>query len=120
MQKDKRRRILQRLAISDNNSICFVVHKSSNFNCKLVSKIGKFMRSMSYSKKRKILDEGWMYKPPVQTLIKALRPWDRLSLDFKGPVRGACPYLLVAVDQGFPTWGTCNPGGTFAYTKGYI
>jgi len=38
-------------------------------------------------------------KPPVQTLIKALRPWDRLSLDFKGPVRGACPDLLVAVDE---------------------
>jgi len=38
-------------------------------------------------------------KPPVQSLIKALRPWDRLSLDFKGPVRGECPYLLVAVDE---------------------
>ena len=21
---------------------------------------------------------------------------------------------------GFPTWGTCTPGGTFAYPKGYI
>jgi len=38
------------------------------------------------------------FKSPVQTLIKALRPWDRLSLE-KGPVRGACPYLLVAVDE---------------------
>ena len=38
-------------------------------------------------------------KPPVQSLIKASRPWDRLSLDFKGPVRGKCPYLLVAVDE---------------------
>jgi len=39
------------------------------------------------------------FKPPVQTLIKALRPWDCLSLDFKGPVRGACPYRLLAVDE---------------------
>jgi len=39
------------------------------------------------------------FKPPVQTLIKALRPWDRLSLEFEGPVRGACPFLLVAVDE---------------------
>jgi len=31
------------------------------------------------------------FKPPVQTLIKALRLWDHLSLDFKGPVRGAWP-----------------------------
>ena len=38
-------------------------------------------------------------KPPVQTLIKALRPWDSLSLDFSGPVRSVCPYLLVAVDE---------------------
>jgi len=36
-------------------------------------------------------------KPPVQSLIKALLPWDRLSLDSKGPVRGECPHLLVAV-----------------------
>jgi len=39
------------------------------------------------------------FKPPVQTLIKALRMWDRLCLDFNGPVRGACPYLLVSVDE---------------------
>jgi len=24
------------------------------------------------------------------------------------------------LEQGFPTWGTCTPGGTFAYPKGYI
>ena len=38
-------------------------------------------------------------KPPVQTLIKALRPWDSLILGFSGPVRVVCPYLLVAVDE---------------------
>jgi len=54
--------MLQRLAINDNNSICFVLHKNSNFNCNLVSKIGKFMQSMSCSKKRKILDKGRIFK----------------------------------------------------------
>jgi len=40
-----------------------------------------------------------LVKPLVQTLIKALRPWDSLSLGFSGPVRGVCPYLLVPVDE---------------------
>jgi len=35
----------------------------------------------------------------IVTLIKALRPCDSLSLDFSGPVRGVCLYLLVAVDK---------------------
>jgi len=50
------------------------------------------------------------FKPPVQTLIKTLRPWDRLSLDFNGPVRGACPHLLVAVDEysRFPFVSPCK------------
>jgi len=26
--------------------------------------------------------------------------------------------LLVALEQGFPNWGTCTPSGTFAYLKG--
>jgi len=38
--------------------VCFAVHKSSNFNCTLVSKIDNYMRSMSCSKKRKILQKG--------------------------------------------------------------
>jgi len=42
------------------NSICFAVHKSNNLNCDLVSKIGNFMRSMSCSKKQKILHEERM------------------------------------------------------------
>jgi len=62
LQQDKWKRMLQRLAINDNNSICFVLHKNSNFNCNLVSKIGKFMQSMSCSKKRKILDKGRIFK----------------------------------------------------------
>jgi len=26
----------------------------------------------------------------------------------------------VVLAQGFPTWGTCTPRGTFAYPQGYI
>jgi len=29
-------------------------------------------------------------------------------------------YYLYGLEQGFPTWGTCTPRGTFAYPKGYI
>jgi len=47
--------MLERLAINDNNSICFAVHKSSNFNCNFISKIGTLMRSMSAWKKQKML-----------------------------------------------------------------
>jgi len=32
---------------------------------------------------------------------------------------GFCRTLLTLL-QGFPTWGTCTPGGIFAYPKGYI
>jgi len=38
-------------------------------------------------------------KPASPTLIKAVRPWDRISVDFKGPVSGPHPYLLIVVDE---------------------
>jgi len=28
--------------------------------------------------------------------------------------------LLIRIEQGFPTWVTCAPRGTFAYLKGYM
>jgi len=28
------------------------------------------------------------FRPPSQTLVQAVRPWDRLSVDSKGPIRG--------------------------------
>jgi len=61
LYQGKAKRILKRLAINGNDSICFAVHKSSNFDCNLISKIGNFVRSMSASKKRKILDDGRMF-----------------------------------------------------------
>jgi len=39
------------------------------------------------------------FKPAPGTLIKATRPWERLSIDFKGHVRGPKPYLFVAIDE---------------------
>jgi len=39
------------------------------------------------------------FQPASRTLIKAIRPWDRLSADFKGPVPGPRPYLLIVVDE---------------------
>jgi len=39
------------------------------------------------------------FKPAPGSLIKATRPWERLSIDFKGPARGPKPYLFVAIDE---------------------
>jgi len=39
------------------------------------------------------------FKPESQTLIKAVRSWDRVSVDFKGPVSGPHPYLLLVADE---------------------
>ena len=41
------------------------------------------------------------YKPEQQELIKALRPFDRISIDFKGPLPSSTQnkYLLVVVDE---------------------
>ena len=39
------------------------------------------------------------YRVKGQTLIKATRSWERLAMDFKGPVKGPRPYLLVIIDE---------------------
>jgi len=39
------------------------------------------------------------FKKDFQSLVKAIRPWDCVSVDFKGPVRGPRPYLLITVDE---------------------
>jgi len=39
------------------------------------------------------------FKPASQTLIKAVRLWDRISVDLKGPVSGPHPYLLIVIDE---------------------
>jgi len=39
------------------------------------------------------------YRREPASLIKATNAWDRLSTDFKGPVKGPKPYLLVVIDE---------------------
>jgi len=39
------------------------------------------------------------YRREPASLIKATNAWDRLSIDFKGPVKGPKPYLLVVIDE---------------------
>ena len=39
------------------------------------------------------------YRKPTETLISATQPWQRISLDFKGPVKGKNNYLLIVIDQ---------------------
>ena len=39
------------------------------------------------------------FKPEQGTLIKATRPWERIAIDFKGPVKGRYSYLLVVIDE---------------------
>ena len=39
------------------------------------------------------------YWKPIETLISATQPWQRISLDFKGPIKGKNNYLLIVIDE---------------------
>ena len=39
------------------------------------------------------------FKPEKGLLIKATKPFERLSIDFKGPLKGPRPYLLIMIDE---------------------
>ena len=39
------------------------------------------------------------YRKPTETLILATQPWQRISLDFKEPVKGKNNYLLIVIDE---------------------
>ena len=39
------------------------------------------------------------FKPPRGQLIKAMKPLERISMDFKGPLKGRYPYLLILIDE---------------------
>lgn len=39
------------------------------------------------------------YRKPVEQLIKATQPWERISIDFKGPLSGRNKYMLIVVDE---------------------
>jgi len=38
-------------------------------------------------------------KQAGETLVKATRPWERIAVDFKGPVKGKISYVLVVIDE---------------------
>ena len=39
------------------------------------------------------------YQNPIETSISATQPWQRISLDFKRPVKGKNNYLLIVIDE---------------------
>ena len=39
------------------------------------------------------------FKKCDETLIKAIQPWQRISIDFKGPVKGRNNYLLIVIGE---------------------
>ena len=39
------------------------------------------------------------YRKPQETLIKATKPWERISVDFKGPLSGKNTYMFLVVDE---------------------
>ena len=39
------------------------------------------------------------YQTKRETVVKATRPWEKLAMDFKGPVKGPRSYLLVIIDE---------------------
>jgi len=70
-----------------------------------------------------------MLEPEPEIWIPDPQPWLTLCERQKCPSicthRWPCAdqnseKVMVALDQGFPNWGTCTPRGTFAYLKMYI
>jgi len=53
--RKKKTRMLKRLPINDNKSVCFAIHKISNFNGSLVSRLAILCEACRVRKKRKIL-----------------------------------------------------------------
>ena len=39
------------------------------------------------------------FRKPVETLVKSMHPWERLNVDFKGPLPGKNKYVLLVVDE---------------------
>ena len=39
------------------------------------------------------------FKPPRGQLIQAMIPFERISMDFKSPLKGRYPYLLILIDE---------------------
>ena len=54
--------------------------------------------------------EPRFFGKPTENLIKSMRPWERISIDFKGPMQSKRPYVLFVVDEfsRFPFAFPCN------------
>ena len=50
------------------------------------------------------------YSKPSESLIKSTRPWERVSVDFKGPVAGRNNYIFFVIDEfsRYPFAFACN------------
>jgi len=72
----------------------FVTQLDLPYSCEETRKVCRNCRTCAEVKSS-------FFRPPSQTLVQAVRPWDRLSVDFKGPVRGPRPYhyLLIVTDE---------------------
>ena len=72
----------------------FVRSKNLPFSMEDVKRVTSQCRSCAEIKPR-------YFKPPVGTLIKATQPYERLSVDFKGPLPSITKnrYLLTIVDE---------------------
>ena len=44
-------------------------------------------------------DKPRFYIKEEESLIKATRPWERISIDLKGPVPGPAPYIFIVTDE---------------------
>ena len=44
-------------------------------------------------------NQALIFKPPQGQLIKATQTFERISMDFKGPLKGKNPYMLVIIDK---------------------
>ena len=96
------------------NSLChpgitrmahFVRSKNLPFSVEDVKKIINRCQICAVNKPR-------FYKPPDTNLVKATQPFERLSIDFKGPVPSSTRnrYILTIVDEysGFPFAFPCS------------
>ena len=70
----------------------FILQRNLPYTSEETKTVCKLCRTCAELKPR-------FFKPPTQNLIKAIRPWDRISIDFKGPVKGVNSFLLVVVDE---------------------
>jgi transposase InsO family protein len=61
----------------------------------MASQVGDFVRSCHLC----ATEKPRFFKPPPTHLIRSVRPFERLAIDFVGPKTGEFPYLFTVVDE---------------------